>query len=222
MQQKAPLLRCKELLNELRSRPLNSSFLQPVDSTEEGFENYLNIITQPMDFSTVGSKLADGEYLTNAEWYNDVCLIYTNAMTFHPPDSLFYEVAKYNLAQFQNMALGLECSDTQQWYDLVNESMAELSRTIASGPVPQGTDPMILTILEQVSQYPVPAPESIEKMVKKLNEKSRDPIVRNDLLCLLRKTEPALKIEGEELTIDADSLSEDAKKVLFRYVLSRD
>jgi hypothetical protein len=193
---KTQLERCSDLLKWLRERPLNSMFADPVNPLDDGFEDYFDVIKQPMDFSAVGSKLADRCYSTAHEWYNDICLIYKNAMTFHPPDSLLYQVAEYNLAEFKAMALGMGCSDTQQWYDLVNEAMAKLSRTIASGPVPQGTDPLVLSIIQRDSRLPDLGPESLETIADKINARANDRAFRNDLLCLLRKTEPNLKSEG--------------------------
>lgn len=45
--------------------------------------DYLDVIEEPMDFSTVTEKLADNQYSTDSELLNDVALIFTNCFTYN-------------------------------------------------------------------------------------------------------------------------------------------
>ena len=46
---------------------------------------YYDEIKHPMDFSTISSKLSDGQYSTMEEFAKDVELIFSNCRTFNPP-----------------------------------------------------------------------------------------------------------------------------------------
>eukprot|EP00754_Rhynchopus_humris_P009858 Rhum_TRINITY_DN14095_c7_g1::Rhum_TRINITY_DN14095_c7_g1_i1::g.68891::m.68891 len=56
----------------------------------EGVEGYSDVITHPMDFSTMQKKLQDGGYEGADEFESDLALCFTNCMTFNPDDSFWF------------------------------------------------------------------------------------------------------------------------------------
>ncbi|OHT06577.1 Bromodomain containing protein [Tritrichomonas foetus] len=208
------LSRCKALTSDLTERPLNSYFIDPV----KNLDNYFEIIKTPMDYRTINNNLKNDKYSSALEWYNDVCLIYDNAMTYHPKGSVFHSIAKYNKKEFQKLALGIGCPDPQSWYDLTCKTMQKLSTAIANGPVPQGIDPLLLSIVKKAELMPPPTPQLIADLVAKINGKLEDQNIKLDVMSLLKETQPSLKIDGEKLTIDADSLSDITLNALSLYV----
>lgn len=210
--------RCKAITEELKKRPLNIYFLNPVDPVKESLENYDKIVTTPMDFDTIERRLNSSFYNAPIEWYNDVCLVYENALKYHPKESIFHQIAEYNLNEFKKKAIGFACSDPQQWYDMVTQAMNKLSKEIARGPVPQGVDPLILSIVKRAENEAPPNPQVIAEVVEKINVMLKSDDVRYDVLCILKETEPNLKIQGEKLPIDADSLSHRSVNALAMYV----
>lgn len=217
------LVRCKKITEDLMDRPLNSYFALPA----KDLENYEEIIENPMDFETITKKLKNDKYSSAIEWYKDVCLIYDNAMKYHPENSIFHSIAQYKKKEFEKIAIGIGCPDPQSWYDLTCQTMMKLSEIIANGPVPQGVDPMLLTIAKKAELMPPPTSQTIADIVSKLNEKQDDYNVRMDVITLLKETQPKqnlenedkkLLIEGEKITIDADSLSPTTLNALSLYV----
>jgi hypothetical protein len=211
---------CKAITRDLLDRPLNASFSKPIDTRQESLSGYSEVVDRPMDLGTIDAKLTENAYATPHDWYTDVCLVYQNALRFHAPGTAYHQIAEYNLAEFQKMAIGFNCSDPQHWYDMVNIAMAKLSRTIASGPVPQGIDPLILSIIKKAGSMLPPTPQLIADLVERVNTKLDDEIVKYDLLSLLKETEPDLKMEGDKVSIDADSLSELTLNALLLYLKS--
>ncbi|CCE86831.1 Piso0_005345 [Millerozyma farinosa CBS 7064] len=83
----AELRFCNQTLKELTSKKHYSysfPFLTPVDAVALNIPNYHEIIKEPMDLSTVQSKLANNQYENGDEFERDVRLIFKNCYTFNP------------------------------------------------------------------------------------------------------------------------------------------
>lgn len=83
----AELRFCNNLLKELMSKKhfsYNFPFLQPVDPVALNIPNYHEIVTNPMDLSTVQSKISNNQYENGDEFAADVNLIFENCYKFNP------------------------------------------------------------------------------------------------------------------------------------------
>ena len=76
-----PLERCGTILQSLTKRRDASWFLEPVPPDTEG---YADVISAPMDYGTIGSKLAAGAYTDADAFAADVRLVASNAVTCTP------------------------------------------------------------------------------------------------------------------------------------------
>ena len=63
----------------------NMCAFQPVDPIKLGIPQYFSIITHPMDFKTMMSKLNSGKYTLESEFVADMRLVFENALKFNPP-----------------------------------------------------------------------------------------------------------------------------------------
>ncbi|KAH9418045.1 Bromodomain containing protein 7 [Dermatophagoides pteronyssinus] len=78
------------LWKQLQRKDPNNFFAQPVsDSIAPG---YSTIITQPMDLSTIKTKIID-EYRTLGDFKSDVKLMCDNAMKYNRPETIYYKTA---------------------------------------------------------------------------------------------------------------------------------
>ena len=87
----------RPLLNELQGHPAAWPFLKPVDGEE--VPSYYQIITSPMDLSTMESKLEGDRYGSLPEFIADFNLIIANCRTFNDPDTSYCKNAT-NLEKF--------------------------------------------------------------------------------------------------------------------------
>lgn len=78
----------RELVHELkRVGGQNAApFAQPVDAEALGLRDYHTIITKPMDLSTVEAKIYRGEYPNENALYDDIALIFANALRYNGPE----------------------------------------------------------------------------------------------------------------------------------------
>ncbi|KAF4367240.1 hypothetical protein G4B88_026747 [Cannabis sativa] len=78
------LKQCEVLLKRLMTHQFGWVFNSPVDVVKLNIPDYFTVIKHPMDLGTVKSKLASGSYSNPMEFYADVRLTFTNAMTYNP------------------------------------------------------------------------------------------------------------------------------------------
>lgn len=92
-QQKSPLNKLLDhLLRFLEKRDPHQFFAWPV--TDDIAPGYSNIITKPMDFSTMRQKIDDSEYSTLGEFTEDFRLMCENAIRYNHVDTVYYKAAK--------------------------------------------------------------------------------------------------------------------------------
>ncbi|KAI5718041.1 hypothetical protein M8J77_015237 [Diaphorina citri] len=92
-EQNSPLQKLLEHLHGLlEKRDMQQFFAWPV--TDNIAPGYSNIISQPMDFSTMKQKIDDGAYSTLNQYIDDFKLMCGNAMTYNHPDTIYFKSAK--------------------------------------------------------------------------------------------------------------------------------
>nr|XP_050854539.1 bromodomain-containing protein 7 isoform X2 [Vespula vulgaris]XP_050854540.1 bromodomain-containing protein 7 isoform X2 [Vespula vulgaris]XP_050854541.1 bromodomain-containing protein 7 isoform X2 [Vespula vulgaris]XP_050854542.1 bromodomain-containing protein 7 isoform X2 [Vespula vulgaris]XP_050854543.1 bromodomain-containing protein 7 isoform X2 [Vespula vulgaris]XP_050854544.1 bromodomain-containing protein 7 isoform X2 [Vespula vulgaris]XP_050854545.1 bromodomain-containing protein 7 len=91
--ERTPLQRLLEhLLRSMEKRDPQQFFAWPVtDSIAPG---YSQIITNPMDFSTIKQKIDDNNYQNLNEFVDDFKLMCNNATTYNHQDTIYYKAAK--------------------------------------------------------------------------------------------------------------------------------
>ncbi|XP_048509938.1 bromodomain-containing protein 7 [Athalia rosae] len=91
--ERTPLQRLLEhLLRSMEKRDPQQFFAWPV--TDNIAPGYSQIITNPMDFSTIKQKIDDCNYQNLNEFIIDFKLMCNNAMTYNHQDTIYYKAAK--------------------------------------------------------------------------------------------------------------------------------
>lgn len=91
--ERTPLQRLLEhLLRSMEKRDPQQFFAWPV--TDNIAPGYSQIITNPMDFSTIKQKIDDNNYQNLNEFIDDFKLMCNNATTYNHPDTIYYKAAK--------------------------------------------------------------------------------------------------------------------------------
>ena len=91
---KEQLKYCLQIMKTLKRHRDSFPFNQPVDPVALQIPDYLDVIKQPMDFSTIANKLAAGSYSALDEWISDVRLVFSNCYTYNRPDNPVYSMGK--------------------------------------------------------------------------------------------------------------------------------
>ncbi|RKP06867.1 Bromodomain-containing protein, partial [Thamnocephalis sphaerospora] len=71
------------ILNRLLSKNESGPFQMPVDPIALGIPDYVQIVKNPMDFSTIGQKLDTGRYTSLKGFVADIRLIFDNCRLYN-------------------------------------------------------------------------------------------------------------------------------------------
>ncbi|KAG9348350.1 hypothetical protein JZ751_002085 [Albula glossodonta] len=77
------LAKCEEILQKLLKFRSSWPFREPVSSEEA--EDYLDIVSSPMDFQTMQAKFSDGQYRHANDFVEDMKLVFSNAEEYNQP-----------------------------------------------------------------------------------------------------------------------------------------
>ena len=76
-------------------------FSTPVDPVALKLNDYFAVVKQPMDLGTVRTKLHSMQYSSRKQVVQDIRLVFSNAMTYNPPDNSVHIAAKQLLEYFE-------------------------------------------------------------------------------------------------------------------------
>ncbi|PAA54029.1 hypothetical protein BOX15_Mlig004054g1 [Macrostomum lignano] len=107
---------CAQLLKELTTVKLQAiswPFLEPVDVVGLGLTDYLDIVSHPMDLSTMRKKLESGSYSEPEQFASDFRLMLDNCFKYNPSQSEVHRLGK-ELLKYFNEHFPKMCSGVQQ------------------------------------------------------------------------------------------------------------
>lgn len=84
------LAACNSIILQLKRNPNCKPFLNPVNPIELKIPDYFDIITNPMDISTIESKLKYQSYTTPRQFKDDLTLIWMNSYKYNQKGSEIY------------------------------------------------------------------------------------------------------------------------------------
>ncbi|CAJ0561958.1 unnamed protein product, partial [Mesorhabditis spiculigera] len=87
------LISCQRLLDSLLERKCNTfawPFYEPVDPVALKIPTYFDIVTHPMDLSTIRQKLSYKQYINAEEFHDDLKLMCENCWAFNRPGDVVY------------------------------------------------------------------------------------------------------------------------------------
>ena len=96
---------CSGVLRELMKKTnahLNWPFMLPVDPVALNIPDYLEIIKNPMDLSTIRKKLDSKMYASMDQFEEDVRLMFSNCYTYNPPESDVHKMGRQLEAIFDS------------------------------------------------------------------------------------------------------------------------
>ena len=88
---------CEFLLYRLKTHKASWPFMKPVSAEEA--TDYYDVITDPIDFHTIGKRLEGGYYETAQSFEDDVTRVFANCKKYNDKDSIYWLLAT-NLQDF--------------------------------------------------------------------------------------------------------------------------
>jgi hypothetical protein len=90
-------------------------FAQPVDPDRDNLPTYRSIVSRPMDLGTVRKKLLSDEYPSVSAWRDDMELIWSNSLAFHPRGSIISTITLELQSLFRKFSAHLTENADADW-----------------------------------------------------------------------------------------------------------
>lgn len=178
----APMLKCMDILKEMLKFPPGIYFKEPVDYVRLQIPDYPNIITNPMDFSTIKGKLDASIYNTPEQFADDMRLIFRNATTYNADrEHVVHKAARDCQSRFEDRFRALMKQLTQNTQVFVDDAPFKAKIKGPKGPKvsgkPQGRPsfsnkqtPYLAPALDTQTQLVIDMKRKMEEMEKQMHE----------------------------------------------------
>ncbi|XP_023655016.1 ATPase family AAA domain-containing protein 2B isoform X2 [Paramormyrops kingsleyae] len=118
-----------------------SIFSKPVDIEE--VSDYLEVITQPMDLSTIMTKIDTRRYLTVKDFLTDIDLICSNALEYNPDKDPGDKIIRHRACSLKDTAHAIFASELDPEFNRMCEEIKESKKKRGSLSEPQQPVPLL-------------------------------------------------------------------------------
>ncbi|KAL5717735.1 hypothetical protein ACHQM5_010704 [Ranunculus cassubicifolius] len=203
---------CASLLQRLMTHQFGRLFNTPVDVVKFNIPDYFNVIKHPMDLGTVKKKVDTGMYSSPLEFYADVKLTFSNAMTYNPPNNQVHNMAatlsKYFEIRWKSIEKKLTITDSKSMH-VISSIPSELE---VGKVAPPAKKRKVSSVEHHVKPEPIKrgvTDEEKHKLSRDLESLMTD--IPLHIVDFLRENSFNASQTGEdEIEIDIDDLSNDA------------
>lgn len=208
----ALMKKCETMLKKLIGHQYGWVFKSPVDVVKLNIPDYFTIIKSPMDLGTVKKNLSSGTYPTPLEFFDDVKLTFSNAMTYNPPGNDVHIMADTLNKLFES-----------QSKDIRKKLQFVLSNPISNKPLTQTEisvdrslpptkkrklSPELYQVISEPVVEQIMSEEEKHKLSLELEAIMEDmPISISDFL--RQYSSCGIETGEDEIEIDIDALSDD-------------
>ncbi|XP_020158369.1 transcription factor GTE1 [Aegilops tauschii subsp. strangulata] len=208
------------IIRQITSHEWAQPFLQPVDVVGLQLDDYHQIITKPMDFSTIRNKMEGKEsttYNSVREIYSDVRLVFTNAMKYNVEGHPVNIMAKFLLERFEEKWLHLlpKVENEEREREEPNDAPTiSISPEAAIAKLAEDTGNELNEINKQLEELQKMVVQRCRKMTTDEKRKlgaglcQLSPEDLNKALELVAQDNPSFQTTAEEVDLDMDAQSE--------------
>ena len=190
---------CMSITQNIFDNPLSEVFRSPPDFNL--VEDYLKIISKPIDLGTIKKKLKENQYNSFLEWKNDLLLVFTNAKIYNGEDSIIGGCASYLEKKSLKQIKKIKLLNRQNFENLLRNLYRNLHNEI---------EKLLGTSLNH-KNFPIYELKDLEQKLTSLNDFT-------DILEILKKNGFENLIKKGKTTINLDILSRECLDELYFYL----
>ncbi|CAI9089265.1 OLC1v1023812C1 [Oldenlandia corymbosa var. corymbosa] len=237
---------CSSVLDRLMKHKHGWVFNKPVDAVALGLHDYFDVIKSPMDLGTVKSRLSKNWYKSPKDFAEDVRLTFHNAMTYNPKGQDVYLMAEELSQIFEDKWAAIETDYMREMLRKDNEAglPTPKSKKATTKQMPPSDISAIgrsesTTHLSDSKTKPMSSGHSARVATTK-KPKAKDPDKRDmtydekqklsknlqslpsekleNVVQIIRKRNPSLCQNDDEIEVDIDSVDTETLWELDRFV----
>lgn len=218
---------CLDAIDEFLSHPIARQFDSPVIPGTDAGEDYLSIIKNPIDLSTIREKIEKKEYPSLHSLEKDIELCWSNAELYNSGNEFFLQLISECRIRMRKVLRNFGLMQTPTWCSECQRLNQKLTSLVASAPIkaklntPLGSNKqkhnLELFSERDLSQFLKavkllnPTPEHQREFVKIIRQHSHDIVLEEGENNLDLKNIPLAALHSL-MTYVRDSLQKDGKK----------
>ncbi|PPS06982.1 hypothetical protein GOBAR_AA13657 [Gossypium barbadense] len=223
------LKRCSNLLGKLMKHKFGWVFNKPVDVKGLGLHDYYTIVKHPMDLGTVKTRLKQELVQVTYEFAEDVRLTFNNAMLYNPKGQDVHFMLEKLLEIFEENWAAIESEyNLNRSFERTHDYKARTlerpgSKAMLDDPKSRDVD---LTPTGRIAVPKEPKAKDPDKRDMTYDEKQRLSVNLQNLpsekldsiVQIIKKRNPALFQQEDEIEVDIDSFDPETLWELDRFV----
>lgn len=212
---------CQEITKSFIAREINIFFLNPVDPERDDLPDYHKIVTNPMDLTTVETKLNNSIYNSSSQWYKDMCLIYENAIKYHTENTIWGIIAEQLLDDFKKAASGLQIETMDEWTAALAKQTKKFGEVISNSPIKINSNVLVSGCIKRAEGLRSFPQDLIPELISKLNSLFSDDSVRAAFFQIVKQTQkeqPFVTDEEGNTVVDVEKLKDHTLYAISFYV----
>ncbi|KAL2245682.1 transcription factor GTE4 isoform X1 [Sesamum indicum] len=239
---------CNALLERLMKHKHGWVFNKPVDAVGLGLHDYFEIIRNPMDLGTVKDRLTQNWYKSPLEFAEDVRLTFRNAMTYNPKEQDVYVMAEQLSKVFEDKWTLIEADYMRELKLTADLDVGSPTPTSRKAPpqsrvrgdtkkpndrsesMTYSVDPKRKTMnIAQSGKVPAPKKPKAkdpnkremtydEKQKLSINLQSLPSEKLENVVQIIKKRNPSLSQQDDEIEVDIDSVDTETLWELDRFI----
>jgi hypothetical protein len=201
-------------MNELGSFPCSAVFGPPIQCVPANHPDRLQVLSFPI----IRNRLQNGFYSDRRDWMNDLALLFSSIAKQRKdgaPNALVRAyIADEFMRRLRKRILLFEGTTVDSWLRQVERINLKLGRLLGtSPPVAQPHFPFVPPPTGTIKRVNAAQFEYIQKM----SDKIKNPVHLFELARILECEQSAVKMEGTEMKVDLNSISQATACRLFDY-----
>ena len=214
----------KEKTQELIANKMNTIFVEPIN-IDIDVPDYKDYISTPICFQDVLKKTEDRKY-TRQQWYNDVCLIYQNAIDYHSQTGDKFKLvnlSQYLLWKFKQSHKYYSIKDEKEWMSKVVKKSNRIADLVSKIPLNTSRNSNVAEYIKKAesSTKGTPSSTDIYDLVQKANELSKEPELNEDILAILKESEGMTLEQATQAPVKFEDLKPTTQKAIHLYITSK-
>ena len=123
-----------KIMDEISKYKTSLIYARPVNPELDGCLDYYSVIKDPMDLSTVRSKIEKNSYHSISEWKSDMQLIWANSKTYNNSQSLYGVTAQFLADKFNKMTKQFTDDENADWTRKLFQLQRKVKDFLISAP----------------------------------------------------------------------------------------
>lgn len=212
-----------DMTTKLEDDPMHLLFKDSSMLNDDYLTNYSKIVTKPLALDIIHNNIVTKKYSGPTHWYNDVCLMYQNAIDYHNsgnpgtvPDLVY--LAHFLLWKFKKEHKYMLLKN-ETWMAKVIKKSNEITEIIKTMPISSRRSSNINNYLKKNDSHLEPMnPRDVTPLVEKLNTALADVEFRQDIFQLLKIAENIEPPNIPNDTIDFEKLKPATQNAIKDYL----